>query len=287
MKAFHTLRNRKRLYDFEILVMILSALKWKQKNGEIVLVTDKKGINFIKDYGLFGIWDDVQVVLDEMTDLKINETVFWAGAKILALSKQNAPCVMIDLDFILWETIDFDLMKNLYENATKPPKLEKVTDRESVDSDIYPDREFFKVRDNFIFDNSWDWKIDACNTAFVYFGNEYHRKLYCEKSISFMQNTLIENDYLNYMLFAEQRLIAMCAKSCGCKIDSFSNIKELYNGKQKYFTHIWGYKQTLKDNVNLQKDFCKKCINRIYRDFPQQGEYLSKFEWFNKYLKSR
>ena len=25
------------------------------------------------------------------------------------------------------ETIDFDLMKNLYENATKPPKLEKVT----------------------------------------------------------------------------------------------------------------------------------------------------------------
>ena len=40
-----------------------------------------------------------------MTDLKINETVFWAGAKILALSKQNAPCVMIDLDFILWENI--------------------------------------------------------------------------------------------------------------------------------------------------------------------------------------
>lgn len=277
MKAFHTLRNRKRLYDFEILVMILSALKWKQKNGEIALVTDKKGINFIKDYGLFGIWDDVQVVLDEMTDLKINEIVFWAGAKILALSKQNAPCVMIDLDFILWETIDFDL----YEDSVM------VIHRESVDSDIYPDREFFKVRDNFIFDNSWDWKIDACNTAFVYFGNEYHRKLYCEKSISFMKNALIEDDYLNYMLFAEQRLIAMCAKSCGCKIDSFSNIKELYNGKQKYFTHIWGYKQTLKDNVNLQKDFCKKCINRIYRDFPQQGEYLSKFEWFNKYLKSR
>lgn len=127
MKAFHTLRNRKRLYDFEILVMILSALKWKQKNGEIALVTDKKGINFIKDYGLFGIWDDVQVVLDEMTDLKINETVFWAGAKILALSKQSTPCVMIDLDFILWENIDFDL----YEDSVM------VIHRESIDSDIY------------------------------------------------------------------------------------------------------------------------------------------------------
>ena len=47
MRAFHTLSTkygteRITLHDFELLIMILSALEWKRHNGEIVLHTDKK-----------------------------------------------------------------------------------------------------------------------------------------------------------------------------------------------------------------------------------------------------
>jgi len=106
MNAFQTLRTKNRadfqIADFEIFTMILSALEWKKYNGAICLYTDTTGKEILERAGILEIWDSVNTALDEMDDLQIDENIFWAGSKIFALSKQNFPCVMIDLDFIAW-----------------------------------------------------------------------------------------------------------------------------------------------------------------------------------------
>ena len=211
MKAFHTLRKKKYINDFEIFTMILSALEWRKNNGEIKLVTDKKGRDFVQKYGIENIWNEMELSLDEMDNLPINENVFWAGAKILALSKQKSPCVMIDLDFIVWKQLDF----SQYENELA------VIHRESVNNGVYPQQDYFKVN-KFNFNEKWDWSLLACNTAFAFFGNEELRQYYCKKALDFMLDVDIKEDFLCYMVFAEQRLSAMCADELGCKVSSFS-----------------------------------------------------------------
>lgn len=274
MKAFHTLRKKKYINDFEIFTMILSALEWRKYNGEIKLITDKKGLEFVQRYGIENIWNDIELSLDEMDNLPINENVFWAGAKILALSKQNSPCVMIDLDFIVWKQLDF----SRYENELA------VIHRESVNNKIYPQQDYFKVN-KFHFNEKWDWSLLACNTAFAFFGDEELRQYYCRKALEFMADVNIKEDYLCYMVFAEQRLLAMCADELDCRINSFSKLYNLFDTKQTEFTHIWGEKGRLRQDERFSREFCKKCLNRLQAEFPQWVNYLSNFEWFSKYLR--
>lgn len=274
MRAYHTLRKKKYINDFEVFTMILSALEWRRHNGEIKLVTDKAGLDFVRDYGIENIWNEIEVSLDEMDNLPINENVFWAGAKILALAKQKSPCVMMDLDFIVWQKLDF----SQYENELA------VIHRESVNNDTYPQQDYFKV-DKFQFDGEWDWSLLACNTAFAFFGNEELRRYYSKKALDFMTDVNIKEDYLCYMVFAEQRLLAMCAAQLGCKISSFTKLYDLFDTKQSVFTHIWGEKGRLQRDKQYNIDFCRKCLNRLQMDFPQWVRYLSNFEWFNKYLR--
>ena len=38
--------------DFEILATILSALKWRENNGDIKMVTDERGAEYYKNLGI-------------------------------------------------------------------------------------------------------------------------------------------------------------------------------------------------------------------------------------------
>ena len=49
--------------DFEILTTILSALKWREKNGNIKMVTDSVGAEYYKKTGLDVIWTALKIFL--------------------------------------------------------------------------------------------------------------------------------------------------------------------------------------------------------------------------------
>ena len=72
--------------DFEILTTILSALKWREKNGNIKMVTDSVGAQYYKKTGLDVIWNSVENILD---NVDVNSNVFWAAGKIFALKEQT------------------------------------------------------------------------------------------------------------------------------------------------------------------------------------------------------
>ena len=275
MDAIHILRKKKYIADFESFVMVLSALEWRKHNGNIKLVTDQLGLDFVQKHGIANVWNRIDVSLDELNELPIRENVFWAGAKIVALQQQKAPCVMMDLDFIVWKTLDF----SKYENELA------VIHREDIDMSIYPPKDFFHVKDYYTFDTRWNWSVLPCNTAFSFFGNELLRRMYCDEAIRFMCHADVKDDYLCYMVFAEQRLLAMCADMLQCRIHSFCQLRDLFDGRQNVFTHIWGEKEALRKNKIYNDMFCHRCMRRIKRDFPQWAEWLKYYEWFRTYMK--
>ena len=255
--------------DFEILTTILSALKWREKNGNIKMVTDSVGAQYYKKTGLDVIWNSVENILD---NVDVNSNVFWAAGKIFALKEQNAPVAMIDTDFIVWEKIDEEKLADV-----------SVIHFENLYPDVYPPIDFFHM-DNYEFDNDFDWNIKACNTAFCVIKNEKLLRYYTDKSIEFMRHTSEQNDRLAYMVFAEQRMLPMCAKKLNMSIMSFSDLNRLFKNGDNMFTHTWGMKQQMRDNAFLRADFCRRCIKRIIRDYPEMKNIIMNIENLKQYF---
>ena len=68
------------------------------------------------------------------------------------------------------------------------------------------------------------------------------------------------------MVFAEQRLLSMIANKMGMRVDTFSTLKYLQNGDRR-FTHLWGYKEKLKNNPPMKEEFTKRLQNKIKTEF--------------------
>lgn len=254
--------------DFEILTTILSALKWREKNGEIRMVTDSVGYEYYKKTGLDVIWDGIDVVLD---DVDVNPDVFWAAGKLFALKEQTAPVAMIDTDFIVWETIDEKTLADV-----------NVIHFEDLYPDVYPPKNHF-IMDNYEFDE-FNWNIKACNTAFCIITDDELLKYYTEKAIEFMHHTSETDDRLTYMVFAEQRLLPMCAEKMKKSVMAFSGLDKLFGETDNRFTHTWGMKQQMRDNPLLRHDFCQRCINRIIHDYPQMHNIMKNIEPLKQYF---
>lgn len=255
--------------DFEILTTILSALKWREKNGKIAMITDSAGERYYRESGLSVIWDAIDVSLD---DIDVNADVFWAAGKIFALALQSAPIAMIDTDFIMWDTVDERELSDV-----------TVIHFEELSPNIYPPKEFFHTAD-YEFPKDFDWTKKACNTAFCIIKSERLLRYYTEQSVKFMRHTDEKNDRLAYMVFAEQRLLPMCADKLGMTCGAFSDMQSLFSGHETRFTHTWGMKQQMRDNDALRYDFCKKCVHRILSDYPHMESVLRGIKNLRRYF---
>ncbi len=287
MQAFHITHsapfyvkelNKDRLYnisDFELLTTILSALKWREKNGDIRLYTDSIAYNYYKKQNMLPIWNSGinTKVLDNIQE-KIDFEIFWAASKLYALKNEKTPCVMMDTDFVAWINIT-QLLKEKSEIT--------CIHREEIINDVYLPYNLLKIAPDYKFDPKWDWNERPCNTAFVYFVNEEIKQFYVNEAIRFMNNNLEKpHEFVSQMVFAEQRLLAMCAKLKGIKINSFVQLEELYT--QKFFTHLWGYKSVLKQNFEERKVFCQQIVKRLLNDFKDMNDMLLDIPVVQKYL---
>lgn len=277
MNAFHCICSRPSFYnqefymqDYQILTMILSALNWKKYNGSIKLIADENAIKFIKTHSLQWLWDNDIEVLHEYED--INYHMFWAGAKLFALKSQIAPIVMIDLDMIVWNDI-----RGLLEDTNL-----SCIHSEPIDSNIYKDKYYFNMKRDYQFDNEFDWNVPASNTAFLYIKDNEFKNYYCDEAIKFMKNSAKTDDHLSYMVFAEQRLLSMCAKKKDIDIKYIIQFPQAI-GNQSNFTHIWGYKDILSKNDIENYKFCKRCVKRIINDFEKESFLLVEHNFFKKY----
>ena len=85
-------------------------------------------------------------------------------------------------------------------------------------------------------------------------------------------------DPLIYMVFAEQRLLSMCALEKQKEIFAFAEVGELFDEQQTAFTHIWGHKRYLRVHPEEREAFCKKCMRRIKKDYPEFYKVVLRIE---------
>ncbi len=262
MKAFHTIWTEPVaskhgsfcMNDYDILVMMISALSWRKHNGQIDLFADSQAVNYLERVRLQSLWDNIKPL---SVSKSIKPEQFWAAGKIVALSALRSPAVSLDMDLIVWKNIDAELKK----------KDISVVHREKL-NDVYPNKSFFKMKNGYMFNENWSWRVLPCNTALLYIKENSFRQYYTSSALKFMRQRCSDNmDQVYSMVFAEQRLLSMCAAEKGKQINALLNVDDLNN--QDTFTHIWGYKRTLQSDADERKQFCKRCLNRIEKDFPE------------------
>ena len=259
--------------DFEILTTIISALKWREKNGNIKMITDEVGASYYKSIGLDRIWNlGIDIALDDISD-KVNSNIFWAAGKLYALKEQKSPCVMIDTDFIVWESIE-DILINSEVS---------VIHKENIIEAVYPNKEYFRFKNGYSLDENFDWTVLPSNTAFAYISNDNFKDYYVKSAIDFMNNLDCNDDKITNMVFAEQRLISMCAKRKNIEINEIMSLDNLFSNNQNLFTHTWGHKREMRNDFNKRKDFCIRCIIRIIKDYPEYESLISNIEVLKEY----
>lgn len=269
IRAIHVLRTPRgsaqvRLATFEILTMALSAFEWRAHNGPITLVTDSKGRAWAEALGIASVWDAIDVRLDEMDNIPIDEVVFWAAGKLFALRAQTAPCVIIDLDFVVWQTLDF----TPYGTGVAAIHSEGFWDV------VYPPPETLQIKKGYALPGGLDDTVRPLNGALVYHGDTGFLHRYAQAAIDFMMHADTSDAGLPYMVFAEQRLLAMLAKKEHRPIYEMMTLPELF-GDQKLFTHLWGYKRDLRASEEESAAFCAKLRCRIAHDFPDAPSILT------------
>lgn len=284
MKAFHAFwsaPNRERnsgrvvLTDYELLTLMLSALKWREKNGPIRMVTDSTGAAYFERAGLGKLWSEpIDTGLDRM-ERALDPTLFWAAGKLEALRQANAPCVMLDTDMILWENVDALLTGSVV-----------AAHREALLPDVYPEpSEVFSLDSGYAFPRSWDFSLPAANTAFLYLPRDDLRQYYTEEAFRFMR-ALRSTDAgpVVTMCFAEQRLLPMCAAEYGVAVRTL--LSEHALDEQSFVTHLWGHKGELARSGERRMEYCLGCVLRILRDFPEWESVLAENVQTRGYLES-
>jgi hypothetical protein len=123
----------------------------------------------------------------------------------------------------------------------------------------------------------------------LYLRNQEFKDYYTKEVFRFIDNNLIDTsgknlDYFTHMTFAEQRLIAMCARKKGKQVKHLleQNHDEWCN--QDLVTHVWGYKHNIRHDENKKFEFCIRCILRIIKDFPEWSHLLCSIQQFHKYI---
>lgn len=261
---------------FDIFCAVLSALSWRRCGGTIRLCTDAAGLDFINRVGLSRVWDECgeDIYASDMQKLGIDPTMFWAASKLFMLQKTEAPVAVIDMDFIVWE------MPRLSTRAGAPivcAHCEDITDY------VYPPVSYFKMKPGYEFRSQFNYSALPCNTAFLYIADESFKHFYVASAIEFMRQAEKCDDNLRYMVYAEQRMLAMCADYLAYPVRYLLDKDKLFFPQDKY-THLWGAKQAMREDAGELVRFCMKCRSRIVTDFPEYVEIPGKIDRFYESL---
>ena len=253
--------------DSEILTMIISALMWQKLNGTIKLYTDNTGYAFIEKHGLLHLWNGgVDAELLEMNNYPIDPEIFWAAGKLIALEVQKAPCVMLDTDLIIMRPL-YELLAQTAITALHPERLE---------ADVYLSPALLKQADGFAFPSYYNWEVLPANTAFLYIRDESFRDFYLRESKRFMFfNMERPMEFVSQMVFAEQRLLSICANYRGLTVNHL--LPDPFLCSNETVIHLWGFKRMLRENANLQAVYCQQLIKTV-------GEELATNNFFQRYI---
>lgn len=275
--AFHTLWTKPvtitgkhfEMNAAEMLTMIVSALMWRKHNGSIKLYTDKAGYEFVSKNNLLELWNggiDTHVL--ESNSYPIDPEVFWAAGKLMALEDAAAPCVMLDTDLVVMKPVATMLDQSAIT----------ALHSEALVIDAYLPAHLLKKPSGYAFPDYYNWEVLPANTAFLSIRDEKFKRFYLDDSKRFMfRNVEKPAEMVSQMVFAEQRLLAMCAEHSRLPVDHL--VTDPFSPANDLIIHLWGFKESLRKSETLQTIFSKQLFSKVVEelsDFPLFSNYISK-----------
>jgi len=256
-QCFKTRKNYK-MEKCELWTAAISSLTRRCAGDKTVLYCDNHGAEYIRRIGFASIWDEVIAAIPDGFE-GIDPNMFWAAGKLFALRAETAPLLMMDTDFIAWRLPAFG------------GKI-IAAHTEDLSPNIYPPTEYFNMKEDYIFNKGYNYSAKPLNTAFLYLPDDELRRYYVNEAITFMKSAKQTSDPLCYMVYAEQRLLSMCAEYLWRKTETLIGQDKLFS-KQENYTHLWGAKRVMRENPAEYARFREKCVYRIRSDFPDY-EYV-------------
>lgn len=223
----------------------LSALLWKHYNGSICLMTDAEGARWARKTGLYGIYDEVREDLDDPYGLKHKK--FWAAGKLLAMEKLDTPGMIIDMDMMIWRPLD------IHGTKLAAAHIEHLNDS------IYPPLDYFMMSPKYHFPGDWNTAAEPLNTSIFYMGDEGLKQEYLKEAFRFMryERGTPDNGSL-CMVFAEQRILAMCAARRGIRAETILDFDRLHE-PQQLVTHTWTAKRLMRAHREVEEVYVELC----------------------------
>ena len=251
----------------EILTMVVSALMWQKHNGSIKLYTDKAGYAFIRSRKLLALWNGgIDTELLENNNYPIDPEIFWAAGKLIALEAQACPCVMLDTDLIVTLPI---------QHLLEPTGITALHS-ETLQPEVYLPPSLLKKPSGFSFPDDYNWNTLPSNTAFLYIRDKSFKSFYLNESKRFMfWNMEKPTEMVSQMVFAEQRLLSICADRQHLPITYL--LSDPFSLLNSSVIHLWGFKNLLRQNENIQTIYSKQLIEKF-------EEELSLYSVFTTYV---
>lgn len=242
--------------------LALGALQWRRHSGPMRLYADSEFAAFIHGLGLSWLYDAGidTTVLDSMPN-SIRQDTFWVAAKVFAYGAAALPAAFLDVDLIVWKRV------SSWENFDVTFLHREFNGRADGRGYIFPPG--YKRP-------AYPWDGEEFNLGFVILNNDILRKEFVGESMRFMSGNP-GSDPFNHACFAEQYLLAQCAKARSAKMYA------LLPGPphdESLTTHIWGDKQKLREEPVRAWALVNRYIARLKQDFPEHTSALGElFAW--------
>ena len=234
-----------RMDETDLATAELSARLWRRYNGPIRLLTDQMGYAYVKNTPLADAYDEILPVLDRRC-CGIDPNKYWAAAKIVALAKLPTPCVILDMDMMVWKHLDLAGEKLVCACV------------EFISDTVYPPFSFFRTAPGYAFPPEWSQEATALNTGFLYINDEALKHIYTREAFRFMLAEKESPDYWAIcMTFAEQRILGMCAEAQGIYA------KLLWDMDKESLTHTWGAKGKIRLEKELRSFYLETCMEKL------------------------
>ena len=281
--GFHTLWTRPtggkpEFQDYELLTFITSALAWRKHNGPMRLYTDSQGFAWIKEMGLEGVYSQIFLTLDNIPK-DVNPKVFWAAGKLYAYQHCSSPCVSIDMDAIVWKRLPL-LLDDFTALHNEPTDWGGYKNTEYL-------QEFGFCRD------WWNWATPAANMGVAVFSDALLKQFYTDTALRFMldysrrgqarpayQGVMAPGVYtcLEEMIFAEQRVLMMCAdKLCRTTgVLSDFDLSQEHIPVNDLVTHLWNSKRGYRQHGAAKEAYKNYLLNYLAEQFPEIFPVLGK-----------
>ena len=229
-------------WDFEALTWLWSALELG-RHTPLRLVTDARGLLAVQRAGLEWVYAGGISTALEGIPADVNPDIYWAAGKLYAYREVAAPCVSVDTDAVLWQPLQ----------PTAPVMALHPEDRDCG----WYSRDAAQFQHFGFTGPEWDWTVHPMNAAVVYLEDQALLNGYVDTAIRFMEESSRhyrgaaqdgEEIPPNAMLFAEQRLLPMCARRLGQSVAPLTATQpgSAWLPRNPDCLHLWGAKHAYK-----------------------------------------